>query len=327
MQKIGERVDSLMRAGKTAEAESLIRTRLEQVPWSESRTDVHAQLEVQLAEVLRKEGKLEEAEDYLRQALAIYERAYGPEAPETAEPLDALRRVYYQRKDYRSCEQVARRVLDIQRKLPNPNDPRIEYAIDNVLSVACLAGHCIDETELYEQLVAIRVKRFGVSSSAVLVARQLLAESYIHSKQFDKAIDVLRASLRASGGRRTNNVVSAWNLLALAYEHKGDFGQAFACLEEAAKIEDSNPNLYLREAVATKREGAELLAKQGKHGEAAAMFASILESAKRVYGNDGVRYADILAKYSDALKSAGKANESARVQAQAEAIYNQPAGR
>jgi tetratricopeptide (TPR) repeat protein len=77
----------------------------------------------------------QEADDQLRQALAIEERVYGSDSPHFAYVLNDLGSVANHRKDFRTAEDDFRRVVEIYRSAYGDTDYRVAVALSNLASV------------------------------------------------------------------------------------------------------------------------------------------------------------------------------------------------
>jgi CHAT domain-containing protein/Tfp pilus assembly protein PilF len=97
--------------GRDAEAELLLRRALT-VP-SDPDSPVAAHTSNGLAEVLRAEGRLDEAQPFYTKGIEIIERAYGPQVPDLATFLDNLAGFHYQQQQWQQALAAIRRASAI----------------------------------------------------------------------------------------------------------------------------------------------------------------------------------------------------------------------
>ena len=71
-----------------------------------------------------------EAEDFMLRALAIYEKALGPENPKTAESIHYLAHIYHRHFDrFEDAEELYRRALAINQAVLGPDDPSTQLTL------------------------------------------------------------------------------------------------------------------------------------------------------------------------------------------------------
>lgn len=123
------------RDGNDAQAEEWLRRALgeaESFPKDDSRLPKALH---NLAMLLSSEGKLSEAEELIRRALAIREEVSGKESEEVAVSLNNLAILLYEQHRYAEAEDALRRVLSIDaRILPNDHKER-RLSLDNYARV------------------------------------------------------------------------------------------------------------------------------------------------------------------------------------------------
>lgn len=130
------------------------------LPIVEERTDMTLALTLdRLAVLYRNEGSMSKAENMFQRALAVREKAFGPEDVKVAASVLALAQFYRVRKDYDRALPGYKRALAIYGKA-NVTAPELERAM---IGFHCLAYESKDE-EVYKELEAIR-KQFSLSAA------------------------------------------------------------------------------------------------------------------------------------------------------------------
>ena len=114
----------LHQAGDFPQAEQVYRQFLQQEPG-------HAQGWFQLGSLYQAQGKYAQAEPRYRRALAIIEKALGPEHPDVATVLDSLAGLYEAQGKYLQAEPRYRRALAILEKALGPEHPDVAPVLEN----------------------------------------------------------------------------------------------------------------------------------------------------------------------------------------------------
>jgi TonB family protein len=130
------------------------------LPIAEERTDTTLALTLdRLAVLYRQEGSMSKAENMFQRALAVREKAFGPEDVKVAGSVLALAQFYRFRKDYDRALPGYKRVLAIYGKANVPA-PELERAM---VGFHCLAYESKDQ-EVYKELEEIR-KQYSLSAA------------------------------------------------------------------------------------------------------------------------------------------------------------------
>ena len=77
-------------------------------------------------------------EPLFERALAIEEKAFGPDSPELTDTLDNLSALYQATGNYLKAENAAQRSLSIEEKAFGPDDPRVGSTLLNLGNVRYL---------------------------------------------------------------------------------------------------------------------------------------------------------------------------------------------
>jgi len=126
------------------------------------------------ATILWKMGRYDEAEPLFRRALAIDEKALGPNHPNVAIRLNNLANLLADQGNYRDAEPLYRRALAIREKSLGPNHPDVANTLNNL---AVLLGNKsrYDEAEpLYRRAIAIDEKALGPNHPKTILHRNNL---------------------------------------------------------------------------------------------------------------------------------------------------------
>jgi len=130
------------------------------LPIAEERTDMTLAFTLdRLAVLYRREGSMSKAENMFQRALAVREKAFGPEDVQVAGSVLALAQFYRFRKDYARALPSYKRALTIYGKA-NVNAAKLEHAI---VGFHCLAYESKNQ-DVYKELEETR-KQFSLSAA------------------------------------------------------------------------------------------------------------------------------------------------------------------
>jgi tetratricopeptide (TPR) repeat protein len=116
--------------------------------------DLQALLTGNLAHALFDANQLERAEEVARQAIALLERAFGPESPEVLFPRVILASVQVRRGEYAIAEPVFRRALDEAERSWGPSSYEAAQGAANLASIHLMQGRYALARGLYQKSLA-----------------------------------------------------------------------------------------------------------------------------------------------------------------------------
>ena len=108
-----------------------------------------------LAELYRVQGQYAEAEPLYRRALAIWEKALGPEHPDVAAGLNNLAELYRAQGQYAEAEPLFQRALAIWEKAHGPEHPDVAQSRNNLAALYGAQGRYAEAEPLYKRALAI----------------------------------------------------------------------------------------------------------------------------------------------------------------------------
>jgi len=124
-----------------------------------------------LASLYEAQGKYAEAEPLDKRALAIEEKALGPEDPYVAIiGLNNLAELYHQQGKYAEAEPLHKRSLSILEKALGPEHPIMAKSLNNLGLVYTAQGKYAEAEPLYKRSLAIREKTLGPEHPSVASA-------------------------------------------------------------------------------------------------------------------------------------------------------------
>jgi tetratricopeptide (TPR) repeat protein len=108
-----------------------------------------------LGQVLVDQGKTKEAEPLLRQAIAIWESQRGPDSRDVAAGLTSLGILLTSKNKLSEAESLLRRATDIDQKSLSSDNPRIGYDRENLAAVAAARRHYAEALTLLQEAKSI----------------------------------------------------------------------------------------------------------------------------------------------------------------------------
>jgi tetratricopeptide (TPR) repeat protein len=174
-------------------------------------------------------GKYAEAIPLAQQALAIYEKALGPDHPDVPTALTNLAALHYQQGRYVEAEPLLKRALAIREKALGPDHPDVATALNNLAELYRDQGRYAEAEPLYKRALAIWEKALGPDHPDVATALNNLAELYADQGRFADALPLYKRALAIDEkalGPDHPSVALALNNLAELYADQGRFADA-----------------------------------------------------------------------------------------------------
>ena len=111
-----------------------------------------------LAEIYHAQGKYAEAEPLYKRALAIREKALGPEHPQTALSFNNLALLYFNQGHYAEAEPLYKRALAIREKALGPEHPNVATTLENYAALLRETGRGAEANKMEARAKEIRAK-------------------------------------------------------------------------------------------------------------------------------------------------------------------------
>ena len=141
-----------------------------------------------LASLYEAQGKYAEAEPLDKRALAIEEKALGPEDPYVAIiGLNNLAELYHQQGKYAEAEPLYKRSLSILEKALGPEHPIMAKSLNNLGLVYTAQGKYAEAEPLHKRALAIREKALGPEHLTVAASLSSLANLYLNLGKYSQA--------------------------------------------------------------------------------------------------------------------------------------------
>jgi len=202
--------------------------------------DEAKQLDQQAANLYPK-GKYREAVALAERALALREKALGPNHPDVATNLNNLAEVYRVQGAYGKAEPLLVRATDIREKALGPSHPDIAQSLNDLAELYLAQGAYNKAEPLLARALDIREKALGPSHPEVAQSLNNLAELYRAQGAYSKAEPLLVRALdirEKTLGPGHPEVAQSLNNLAALYREQGAYAKAEPLLVRALDIRE-----------------------------------------------------------------------------------------
>jgi tetratricopeptide (TPR) repeat protein len=225
---------SLFKEGKYRESAAAYRDRLKLTP---DEPMVMSSLAMSLAEAEDYAG----AETLYRRALAIDEKALGPDHPDVARDLNNLAALLEDKGDYAGAEPLLRRALAIDEKALTPDHPEIARDLSNLAALLRDKGDYAGAEPLMRRALAIDEKALGPDHPTVAIMLTNLAGLLKAKEDYAGAEPLMRRALaieeKALGPDHPTVAIMLTNLAGLL-KAKEDYAGAEPLLRRALTIDE-----------------------------------------------------------------------------------------
>lgn len=230
-------------------------------------------------------GRYSEAQPLHEQALAIRERALGPEHPDVATSLSNLATVHFHRGRDTEALPLYERALAIRERALGPEHPEVASSLNNLGAVHHYRGRFTEAQAVLERVIAIQERALGPDHPKVAQSLNNLGVVYEDQGLYAEAQAQHERSLAIRErvlGPDHPKVAHTLNGLAETHLKRGQYAQAQPLLERALAIGERALGPEHSDVAHSLIVLGETYAKQGRYSEAQTLFArvlAILESA------------------------------------------------
>jgi class 3 adenylate cyclase/tetratricopeptide (TPR) repeat protein len=275
---------------------------------------------------LLQRGEYATAEQLSKRALAIFERAHGPDHPDVARSLSRLGNVYWTQGRYAVAQSVHARALAIGEQALGPNHPDIAWSLTG------LGLLCADPAEaepLYRRALAIREEALGPDDPAVAMSLNNIANLYEDRGRYSEAETLYTRALaiweKAHGLEHPTVAFSLTNL-AILYQDQGRYTEAEPLSLRSLAIREKvlgpdHPHVAMSLNVL-----ALMYAAQGCYAEAEALHTRALTIREKALGPDRPYVAESLNNLADLYRLQGRYVEAEPLVRRALAIREKALG-
>lgn len=189
----------------------------------------------ELAEAYYHESKYSESEAIQRDALAVREEMYEPDALELCNSLDNLGAILFAQSKNDEALQLFSKSLHISEIHLDSESPDHAKRLNNFAAILSQTGMNEKAEEIMRSAIRILEKKYGKSHSAVLGYYSSLGVIFNQLGMYDKAMEVLNHALRGQQsifGKEHNNVMTTLNNLLYTLTALKRYNEAMKIAEE-----------------------------------------------------------------------------------------------
>jgi len=273
--------------------------------------------------VLNAEAKYAEAEPLFKRALAIDEKALGPEHPQVASDLNNLAALYVHQGKYAEAEPLLKQALMIDEKVLGPEHPQVAKGLNNLSALYADQGKYAEAEPLFERALAIDEKALGPEHPQVASDLNNLAALYVHQGKYAEAEPLFERALAIDEkalGPQHPQVATRLNNLAMLYYHQGKYAEAKPLFERALAIDEKALGPGHPDVARDLNNLGALYVSQGKYAEAEPLAKRALSIDEKALGPEHPTVATMAGNLALLLQKLGRDSEAKVYEEQAARI-------
>ena len=174
------------------------------------------------------QGRYADAEPLFKRALAISEKALGPDHPDVAVSLNNLADLYDDQGRYADAEPLYKRSLAIWEKALGPDHPNVATSLNNLAALYHDQGRYADAEPLYKRSLAIGEKALGPDHPDVALSLNNLAALFTAQGRYADALPIVQRTISQNSagksvafavlyGSQSQNLIAPTQALNVSY--------------------------------------------------------------------------------------------------------------
>eukprot|EP00729_Bicosta_minor_P020191 gene20191-biopygen3532 len=276
-----------------------------------------------MAIVLEKQGKLDEAMEMYQKALAITIKALGPNHSSVGGTYNNMAVVLESQGKLDEAMEMYQKALAITIKALGPDHSDVGATYNNMASVLESQGKLDEAMEMYQKALAIRIKALGPDHSSVGDTYNNMASVLKRQGKLDEAMEMFQKALAIrikALGPDHSDVGGTYNNMAVVLESQGKLDEAMEMYQKALAIKIKALGPDHSSVGDTYNNMAVVLKSQGNLDEAMEMYQKALAIKIKALGPD---HSDVGQTYNNmaiVLQSQGQLDEAMEMYQKALAI-------
>jgi tetratricopeptide (TPR) repeat protein/CHAT domain-containing protein len=281
------------------------------------------------ADELFKAGKFSEAMPLAQQALAIREKALGPDHLLVATSLNNLADLYQVQGRYADAEPLYKRALAIREKALGPDHLDVATTLNDLAGLYRNQDRYVDAELLLKQALAIFEKALGPDHPAVGTSRNNLAAIYENQGRYADAELLYKQALairEKALGPDHSDVAQSLNNLGLLYVNQGHYLDAQPLLKRSLAIREKALGRDHPDVAQSLNNLAELYRKQGRYTDAEPLYRRALAIYEKGLGPDHPDVAKVLTNLAEIYRHQGRYADAEPLYKRSLAIFEKAVG-
>ena len=257
------------------------------------------------AELLRDQGKLNEAEKMFKSSLAMDIQLHGPEHPDVAYSLQGLASIYRIKGNFKEADKLFKKVLQMRIKFLGKEHPDVAYATYNVGLMYFTEEKYDSSKKYFESALLMHRKLNGPNHPSVAKSLNKLGIINYREAKYKKAEAQIRQSMKMMvNAMGTKNLTYSSDLMTLAFIK--------SALNEKDSVDILSNEAFndARGAMATDKspfiasclkDMAKIAMKTHNYGKADSLYKLSLNMYKQVMDENNINIVNVSFDYSKLL--------------------------
>jgi tetratricopeptide (TPR) repeat protein len=240
---------------------------------------------IKLANVLQKQGKLDESMELYKASHAINTRTHGEEHLSVASIYDSMAMVLMEQDKLDEAIILFNKALVVNMRSLGADHSSVANTYNNIAVVHQKWGNLEKAMGLYEKALEINKKCFGERHFSVAATYNNIALILMTQCKFDASMVLYEKSLEIYNktlGEGHSDVAKAYYNMALVHKAQGNLNEAMELYERSLEIDKKNLGEKHSSVAHTYQSMALILQDQGKQDEAMALYDKALAIKRRV---------------------------------------------
>ena len=237
-----------------------------------------------LAQLLRAQGHLPEAEKLLQNTIESQRQVLGPNDPDTLASMDRLGYVYANEARHAEAENLFRQTLKGERKVLGPQEPQTLTTLNELAEVLTAQGRYTEADQIYGELIAAQKRTLGSDHPATLLSMSHAAENLEEEGRFAEAeglySDVIAAQRRVLGPEHPQTL-RAMMMLAVTMMKEGRYAEANKLQSQIIEIKTRVLGPTQTSTLQSMEMEALGLSREGNYADSEKMFRGVIETAEK----------------------------------------------
>jgi tetratricopeptide (TPR) repeat protein len=258
---------------------------------------------------LHERAQYTEAEVLYQRALAMREKAWGQNHPDTADSLNKLAWLYHDQGKYAKSEPLSEHALEVSEKVFGPEHPETATSVNNLAALYHTQGRYEKAESLYKRALTIKERALGSEHADTAKSLNNLAALYRSQGRDEEAEPLYHRALRIREkihGVQHPDTATGMNNMAMLYRGQGRFGEAEPLCHQALQIKERALGPEHPDTATSLHNLAGIYQAQGRHGEAEPLFQRALAIKEKALGPEHPDVARILHSMARLYRNQGK---------------------
>lgn len=313
--RLNQRVDELLRAGRAAEALPIAQRVVEISERTLGREHPRTLMSVNiLAELHRGQGRYADAEPLHRGVLDARERVLGRTHPDTLASVNSLAGLYRAQARFAEAELLYLRALTASEQVRGGEHPDTLIMVSNLAALYGDQGRYSEAEPLFRRALEASERLLGRDHRDTLITLGNLAALYKEQGRFSESEPLFRRAMEAServrGAEHPNTLIAISNL-ATAYSDLRRYSEAEALYRRALEASERVLGRDHPSTLITLANLATLYGDQDNFAEAEPLYRRVLEASERVRGRDHPNTMTLVNNLAGFYEEQGRSAEAA----------------